>query len=108
QCVQLVGNLLRAPGPRAGFAPAEAGPVVRADAGCHGDLRLDGTPIEGERAQPGIEHDSWASLSDAVQMQAVAVNVHQLSGRWIALRVANRHDRLVGRATGRKENDQRQ
>jgi hypothetical protein len=39
-------------------------------------------------AKAGLEHDSRATLSDAMQVQAVATDIQQLSRSWIALRVA--------------------
>src|SRR5215207_2518002 len=106
--MQLAGKLLRTAWRGARFAPAEAGTVVRADPRRRGDLGKDRIPIEGEPAQACIEYDGGAALSDATQVQAVATNIYQLPRRWIAPRVAGTHDRLVGRTTGRQEDDQRQ
>ena len=108
QHVQLTGELLRVAWRRARFAPTEAGAVVGTDARRRAELRLDRSPVKRERAQAGIEYDSRAALPDAVQVQAVATDIHQLTRRWIALRVARPHDRLVGSAAHREQHDQRQ
>ena len=84
QRMQLAGKLLRLRGVGPGRS-AEAGAVVGADARRRRDLGLNRAPVEGERPQAGIEHHRWAALPDAVQMQAIAADIHQLSRRWIAL-----------------------
>src|SRR5215207_8076646 len=106
--MQLAGKLLRAARRRAGFAPTEAGAVVGTHARRRRDLGLDRTPVEGEPSQASIEHNSWAALPDAVQMQAIATDIHQLPRRWIALAVPGCHDRLIARAAQCKQHDQRQ
>src|SRR5215207_705165 len=106
--MQLCGELLRAARRWAGVAPAEAGAVVGTDARRRRDLGLDPTPVEGERSQAGIEYHRWAALPDAVQMQAIAADIHKLPRRWIALAVPSCHDRLIARAAQCKQHDQRQ
>src|SRR5215204_6093229 len=106
--MQLCGELLRAARRRARFAPPEAGAVVGADARRGRDLGLNRTPVEGEPSQASIEHNSWAALPDAVQMQAMATDIHEFPRRWIALAVPRCHDRLIASAAQCKQHDQRQ
>src|SRR5215218_8071938 len=106
--MQFAGRLLRAARRWAGVAPAKAGAVIGTDARRRRDMRLNRTPVEGERSQAGIEHHRWAALPDAVQMQAIAADIHELPRRWIALAVPGCHDRLIARAAQCKQHDQRQ
>src|SRR5829696_1343264 len=106
--MQLVGELLWAARCRARFAPTEAGAVVGADARRRRDLGLDRTPVEGERAQARIEYHSWAAVPNAVQMQAIATDIHELPRRWVALAVPRCHDRFVAGAAHCKQQEQRQ
>src|SRR5215204_3875781 len=106
--MQLCGELLRAARGRAGFAPTEAGTVVGAYARRRRDLGLDRTPVEGEPSQASIEHHSWTALPEAVQVQAIAADIHKLPRRWIAPAVPRGHDRLIASAAQCKQHDQRQ
>src|SRR5829696_1530527 len=92
--MQLCGELLRAARRRARFAPTEAGAVVGAYPRRRRDLGLDRTPVEGEPSQTSIKHNSWAALPNAVQMQAIATDIHESPRRWIALAVPRCHDRF--------------
>src|SRR5215217_2351337 len=106
--MQLCGELLRAARRRARFAPTDAGAVVGAYPRRRRDLGLDRTPVEGEPSQTSIEHNSWAALPNAVQMQAIATDIHELPRRWIALAVPRCHDRFVTGAAQCKQHEQRQ
>jgi hypothetical protein len=49
------------------------------------------------------EDHSWATFSNAIEVEAVPADIHQLTGRWVRSQVSSSADRLVGTAKCRED-----
>jgi hypothetical protein len=65
-----------------GIAPGVSGPVVGANARETGNFPLHQNPVKGKISEPVLDNDRGGALPGAVDMQFVAAEVNEFSGRF--------------------------
>jgi hypothetical protein len=79
--VEFGGDVVGVAGRREGLAPAEAGAVVRADAGGLSEGGLDAAPDEAVVAEAGVEDEGGRTGARTVEAHAMAVDGVEGAGR---------------------------
>jgi hypothetical protein len=102
---KLVDDLIEASWARGPIAPGEAGPIVRADLGEFGDLRLHQRPADRGRGNPRFQDDDRAPAPLAADVEAMAADVNQLTGRLVSSTALSSGDRLVKYAHRQKRSE---
>jgi hypothetical protein len=104
--VQLARDAACGPRRRAGIAVTHTCPVVGADTRESSNIRLDEAPVSTRAAETRVEDDGRRAIPGAPQMQSVAADVDETSGRRSRRQVLSSRKPLVGGPCERGNDDQ--